>query len=890
MNVFLIDGHSLLFRAHYAFIRNPLKTSKGQDTSALFGFFSMFNPLIKKENPDLVIIAFDVSRKTFRTDKYEEYKANRSECPDEIKQQTPLAKEILQAMGYPVVELENYEADDVIGTLAKMFGKEGHKVTIVTGDRDSLQLVDKKVSVLLTKKGIRETALYTPEAISKEFELEPLQLIDVKGLQGDSSDNIPGVPGVGPKTALKLIQQFGNIEAVYENIDTQKGKLKERLVENKDLAFLSRDLGRICLDAPVVQDLKFYEKGPGSPDDLLGLFSELELTQFATDIKPTETGPSAEYIAVVGVEAFEELKERLTKAERVAIDTETTSEIPLKANLVGISFCFEAGRAYYLPIGHIDITSKVADLPPEKMLTELKPLLERDTLEIIGHNAKFDYKVLKKHGIEIKVHFDTILAAYVLNPARRRFGLDILSLEVLHHKMVSFKDVVGKLENFSEVPLKAATAYAGDDAEVTLRLAVYLEKKLQEANLADLFYTLEMPLMTILAEMELAGISLDTNYLHELGDVFAKEIIEVEKDIFEHCGEEFNLNSPRQLAQILFEKLDLPVVKKTKTGPSTDAFVLETLEKEYGFEIARKINRHRHLMKLKGTYVDPLPALMGKDNRLHTTFHQYRTETGRLSSSDPNLQNIPIRTDDGKKIRRAFITKDENHTFVSADYSQIELRMLAHLSNSPILRQSFESGRDIHRETAAKVFGVPADEVSDEMRSRAKAVNFGIIYGQTGFGLSRTLGIPQKEAKAMITTYFDTLPEVQAWVDKTVEQARKDGFVNTLLGRRRFLPDINSRNFNRRKAAERVAINTVIQGTAADLIKKAMLLLDDKLHNKDLGAQMLLQIHDELIIECPKDKADRVQQVLVETMESAFELAVPITASVSQGDTWAHLK
>jgi DNA polymerase-1 len=974
MKVFLIDGHSLLFRAHYAFFRNPLVTQKGQVTSALFGFMGMFSSVLKNHKPDKVIFAFDLSKKTFRNELFTDYKANRSATPDEIREQTPLAMELLTAMGYEIVTREGFEADDVIGTLSARFAENKDEVTIVTGDRDSLQLINEHVTVLLTKKGISETVTCNPEYIKEKYGLTPHQLIDVKALQGDSSDNIPGVPGIGEKGALKLISDYENLENLYENINDFKGKRKQCLEENKELAYLCRKLGTIDTSIETLNSIDVLSEPPVDIRKTADMLSDLELTRYASCTRggfeaplpdsswpPEPSGPSivpvgqgtlfggpvieesspsgkqstfsetadtdgspqasvgnfpgagtdysevtppaveedrnVSYTTVVSVNRLKKLKDIIRKATVLALDTETTSADPLTAALAGMSFSVKEGEAWYLPLIHgsnkTALEKDEAFSTPEKIIASVKDLLERPDLKITGHNIKFDYKVLKKHGIHLRnIVFDTMLGGYLLEPSGRRYSLKAMALKWLNHNMIEFKDLIATRAHFGEIPLDEATPYACDDAETSLRLYNIIKPELEKANLTSLFEDLEMKLIPILGDMETTGIKIDIDFLKNLGKQFEQKMQKIETSVYKLAGREFNLKSPKQLAEILFDELGYTPVKKTKGGSvSTDSFVLESLDSEQNCELARQILHHRHYAKLTGTYIEPMPLMVDSHGKIHTSFNQTRTETGRLSSVDPNLQNIPIRSEDGQKIREAFIPTSEENVFVSADYSQVELRILAHYSKSPILIDAFKNGRDIHRETAARVFQVSPQEVTSEMRSKAKAVNFGILYGQTGFGLARELNISRAEAKEMIDKYFESMPYIHKWKEKTILEAVDRGFVSTILGRHRFLPDLAKKPTNPAfKAAEREAINTIIQGSAADLIKKAMIDLSIRLKKEGLNSSILLQVHDELILECPRNESMTVKKVLKEVMESAMVLNVPLTVSVSEGTNWAMLK
>jgi len=933
----------------------------------MFGFLSMFSKILKDHKPDKIVFAFDLSRKTFRNEIFADYKANRGKTPDEIREQTPLLMELLQSMGYLIVTKKGYEADDVIGTLSNLYGnEEGDDVTIVTGDRDALQLVTDKITVMLTKKGISETVNFTPEAVKEKYGIDPAQLIEVKALQGDSSDNIPGVPGIGEKGALQLIAKYKDIDNIYEHIEDFKGKRKQNLEENKELAYICRKLGTIDQAVDGINDTSALLEPDTDFEKTNTMLTDLELTRFAkcmngtapaldekvsttsdnkteqisdtgnfpygkvvsgqqgtlfaintttenssknvteltvneplADQKPINptTNRNVSFTTVVSVKRLDKLKMIIENAKVIALDTETTSKDPITAKLAGISIAVKEEEAWYLPLIHgsnstpLEVNDEFST--PEKILSSIKKALEREDLKVTGHNIKFDYKVLRAHGIKLKnIVFDSMIGGFLLEPFRRRFSLKAMAEKWLNHPMAEFKDVIGNHEHFGHLPLDQATPYACDDAEAALRLYNILKPEIEKNNLSQMMDEVEMKLLPILGEMEIAGIKINIDFLEKTGAEFKKKMAAIEKNVYSLAGREFNLRSPKQLAEILFNELGFTPVKKTKSGAlSTDSFVLETLDIEQSCTLAQQLLLHRHYAKLLGTYIEPMPLLADKNNRIHTVFNQTSTDTGRLSSTTPNLQNIPVRSEDGQKIREAFIPASSDMVFVAADYSQVELRVLAHFSKSTVLIDAFKNNRDIHKETAAKVFGINAEDVTSEQRTKAKAVNFGILYGQTGFGLARELKISRPEAKDMIEKYFEAMPSIKEWKEATIEKAVSDGMVSTILGRHRFLPDLQNKPKNpRRKAAEREAINTIIQGSAADLIKKAMILLDEKLKKEEIEASILLQVHDELILECEAENRELVSQVLKETMESAMDLIVPLNVTVATGTNWSKLK
>lgn len=893
--VLLVDGHSILFRAHYAFFRNPLINSKGMNTSAVFGFMNMILPVIQEGDYAYVVVAFDRSSQTFRNELYPEYKGNRDECPPEIVEQTPYARQLIQAMNLPVVESDDYEADDLLGTLAKRFGSPEHPVTILTGDRDILQLVDDNISVQLTKSGIRETADFHSAAdVEKVLGVPPEKVPDLKGLQGDSSDNIPGVPGVGPKTAVKLLTAHGTLEGVYEALpDMKKSKMKERLGENRELAFLSRTLGTIVTDVDLDLELATARRGDPDREKIRALTGELELRRIGQLLEADDRSEdeATRYQLVTTPEQLQEMVDALAGEEVIALDTETTGVHPMRCDLVGVSLSARDHVAWYVPLAHTAEGSET-QLPWEDVRARLAPLVgEGGSARVVGQNIGYDLLVLRRHGLELgEVEFDTMLAAWVLAPAKRRYDLKSLALDELGWSMKTYTEVAGKKATFAEVPVADALGYAAADADAAAALRQVYAPRLEEAGLAGLYRDLEMPLVRVLADMEHRGIGVDPGVLEEIGKDLRGELEGLVTKAHELAGQEFNVKSPSQLGKILFESLGYEPIKRTKTGYSTDADVLAQLEAYQGCELAGVVHRHRHLAKLLGTYVDTLPKeIHPETGRIHASFHLTGSATGRLSSSDPNLQNIPIRSPEGRRIREAFLPAD-GKVYVGADYSQIELRILAHMSGSAVLRKAFADGADVHRRTAAEVFEVAEDAVSAEQRDKAKAINFGLIYGQSAHGLASQLLIPRKEAQGFIDRYFARLPEVKTFLEATKEKARATGYAETMLGRRREIPELASDRRNLVAFAERVAVNTPIQGTAADLIKLAMREVDRALVAGKTGAALVLQIHDELILECPEDAAEDASALLVEKMEAAMELEVPVVASLSRGTTWAELK
>ena len=892
--VMLVDGNSLLYRAHYAFIARPLTNSKGFETSGVFGFVRMLFDLKDKYHPDYFVVAWDKAKKNFRHELFTEYKGTRKDTPPPLIAQFPYARKALDALGLKSIEIDDYEADDILGTLAVRFKGPERDVLLISGDRDVLQLVDDRVHAVLTKKGISELELYTPETIKSEFGLTPGQLIDVKALMGDTSDNIPGVKGIGEKTALKLISEHGSIDGIYERIASIKGANQTKLTENEANARLSLKLGTICTTAPVPLELEDCRPGPVKQDELLALITELELRQFLQRpelkeaVQATQEPVAGTYTTVLDEATLADAVRELSAAPRVAVSFRTYEPGRPTTPLVGIALASTSSRGWYIPVGHRFLGAP-EQLTPEVALGALAPVFAEKPL--VGEDLKAALRTALALGADLAhLEFDTMIASYLLNPGRRKHTLDELSAEFLGKHMGSIGDLIPKGQEYHQVPLEAATQYCAAAAARALELAELMTQRIAEVELTHLFRDIEMPLARVLAKMERVGIAVDSGYLGTLAAQMNEEIARLEKEIFAACGETFNIGSPLQLGKILFEKMGLPVIKKTKTGYSTDSDVLQALEHDHQAPVARLINEHRHLTKLRGTYVEALPRMIDPaDRRIHTTYDQTVAATGRLSSVDPNLQNIPIRTEVGRKIRRAF-SAAEGHQFVAADYSQIELRILAHLADSPFLKNAFATGEDIHRRTASRMFGIPENELTSELRNRAKAINFGILYGQSAFGLSRTVGITQADAKTFMQAYFAQFPEVRKYLDAQVEMARQQGYVTTLLHRRRFLPEIHSKNGQERAFAERIAVNTPIQGSAADLIKVAMVQVDARLREQGFTARMLLQIHDELVFEAPDAEVERLKAMVRETMESALALTVPISVNVSTGKTWADLK
>ncbi len=887
--VYLVDGTSYIHRAYHA-IRN-LSNSKGLPTNATFGFTKMILKLLDDTRPKYFAVILDAKGPNFRHQIYEDYKANRPPMPEDLVEQLSYIKDIVEGLNVKILEKEGYEADDVIGTLARKGQEKGFRVVIVTGDKDFRQLISPHISLWDTMKD-RVTDY---ESFKEEYGLEPEQIIDLMGLSGDSSDNVPGVRGVGEKTALGLIKEFGSLEGVFEHLpEIKKKKLKENLEKSQSDAVLSKKLVTIEQFVPIDEEIEDLRLGEPDHKALSKVFQELEFKglwdQFATREATREGAVTTDYRLCLSEEALLSMIEEIKEKGRVCIDTETTSQDPLRAKLVGISFSYEENKAIYLPLDHRYLGAP-AQLELLNALELLKDILQDPQIAKIGQNMKYDALVLRRHGIELQgIHFDTMIASYVINPGLRQHNLAYLAQHYLNHKMISYKDLVGKGKkemSFSEVDVDQAKAYSCEDADITLRLMALLDKGLHSDRNQDLFYNMEMKLLPVLMEMEFAGIKIDTAFFATMSGRFAEQLREIEKEIFEEAGMEFNINSPQQLGYVLFEKLQLPVQKKTmKTKHySTDVKVLKKLS-SLPHKTPRLLLKYRTLSKLKSTYLDALVKIVNPSTgRIHTSFNQTVTATGRLSSSNPNLQNIPVRGDEGKEIRKGFVA-EEGHFLFSADYSQIELRVFAHYSRDSSFVEAFKRDEDIHAATASEILGVSKGLVTPDMRRIAKAINFGIIYGMGPQRLSEELGIDQKTAKNYIDAYYHRYQGVTRYREEMIAMAREKGYVTTLFNRRRYLPDINHAQQRIRAEAERMAINTPIQGTAADLIKMAMINIHSRMKREKLRSQMILQVHDELVFEVPEGEADLVRSMVREEMEGVHPLDVPLTVDIKIGDNW----
>jgi len=884
--LYLIDGSAYIYRAYHA-IRG-LTNSKGQPTNAVFGFTRMLIKLIEDRSPEYVVMFFDAKGPTFRHARYSDYKANRPPMPEDLIPQIPAIKEVTGCFNVPMMEMTGFEADDLIGTISRQASGAGFEVVMVTGDKDFVQLVTDHSTIWDPMKDKMIDLAF----VRDNFGIEPQQMVDVMGLSGDSVDNIPGVPGIGQKTALKLIQTFGTMRELYDKVETITAKKqKEKLIQFKEQALLSRELVEICADAPLnFEPEKYRYQGPDR-EKLFELFKALEFRQLQQSYSAARKTRTKDYQAVSDIATLEALTRRLSGASEFALDTETTSENPMLAQLVGLSFSIEADRAYYIPCAHRYLGAP-PQLPLDTVLQRLKPVLENKAIKKIGQNIKYDWIVLSRHGIELAgVAFDTMLASYLINPSKRAHNLDQIAMDFLDHKTITFKEVVGRakpVDGFAGVPIEKAVPYACEDADITLMAKDVLAPQLESIGLTDLFDQVEMPLVEVLMRMEKKGIRVDKDKLRELSRKFKNRLQNLEAQIYEIAGERFNIKSSQQLGRILFEKLQLPVQKRTrkKTAYSTDINVLTTLAQHH--ELPALILEHRLCAKLKSTYSDALTGLIHpQTGRIHTSFNQTVVATGRLSSSDPNLQNIPIRTEEGREIRRAFVT-EQGWQLISADYSQVELRILAHYSEDSILIKSFVKDEDIHTRTASEVFQIDPANVTPELRRQAKAINFGIIYGMSPFGLSAQLGISQQMAKVYIDSYFERYAGVRRFMDQTIAEATQTQRTSTLLGRIRLLPEIISKNHNIRQFAERIAINTPIQGTAADLIKIAMINIDARLQEGRFKSAMLLSVHDELLFEVPPEEFDPIKAMVKEAMEGVWKLRVPLKVNLAVGQNWAE--
>jgi DNA polymerase-1 len=892
---FIMDGNAYIYRAFYAI--EGLSTSTGIPTNAVFGFTRLLLKLLFDDKPDYIAIAFDTAGPTFRHEEYAEYKADRPEMPSPLAQQLPIIREVIDALNIPIMEQSGYEADDIIGTVAKKAEAAGMEVIIVTGDKDALQLVSPNIKVNpYSFRGFFEPGfVFDIQAVKERHGVEPDKVTDLMGLMGDKIDNIPGVPGIGKKTAPQLIEQFGSLEEILDHADEVKSESQKRLLkEYREQALLSKRLATVDVNVPINIDLKSCEVRDFDQDKLMNLFRRLEFRQFIRELDLSqEKDVEVKYHTILTESDLDDLVSKLRQQTDFAVDTETSGLDPVTSDIVGISIAFQPHEAYYIPVSHRYI-GVPEQLPLELVVDKLKPLLSGSSIGKIGQNIKYDLQIFRRYGIELSnISFDTMLASYILNPSARGHNLSDLAMQYLGHKMIPIQDLIGKGKNqitMDEVDVERASEYACEDADITLQLKSDLEPELHKYELESVFREIELPLIPVLAEMEMTGIRVDTEYLKELSGKLSKQVNSLTEKIHELAGEEFNINSPKQLGEILFEKLGLPPGKRTKTGYSTNEAELERLSAA-GYDLPSLILEFRSIAKLKSTYVDALPEQINpKTGRVHTFFNQAVTETGRLSSSNPNLQNIPIRTEEGREIRRAFIPGEECSLLLAADYSQIELRMLAHLSGDATLIEAFRNNEDIHSRTASLIFGLPLEQIAPNMRRQAKTINFGIIYGMGAFRLARELEISLGEAQRFIDSYFKTYSGVKTYFDGVINFARENGYVTTISGRRRRIPEINSRNRNTREFAERTAINTPVQGSAADMIKLAMIKIAEFFKSENLKSKLLLQVHDELVFEVHEAELDKIQRNVCSLMEEALPLDVPVKVDVGIGKNWLEAK
>ena len=892
--LFIIDGYATLYRSHYALIRNPLTTTAGMPTSAVFGFANQVFQLLEEENPDYIVAAFDPKGKNFRHELYTDYKANRSAMPDEIQTQLPYLWELLDGMNIPVLRIEGVEADDVIGTIAKMCEKDDLQCNIVSGDKDFMQLINDKTLLYAPQARRREKEIFNAQKVSEKWGVGPEHIIDLLGLMGDSSDNVPGVEGVGPVTAKKLIQKFGSMENIYENIDQiENEKLKEKLLNSKESAFLSKKLVTILTDVKVDASISDFEKKEVNNTKLESIFKELEFTGLlkkigsGTNISPETVKRKKEYDLITSLDRLQSFADSIQEGEWLSVDLETTSVNPMIAEIVGFSFSVKKDTGVYVPIHFKDkVDNLFGDNDLEVATNILKPVLENEKIPKTGQNIKYDALIMKRFGIDLQgIEFDTMIAAHLIDPNARSYKLDNLSLSHLNYKMVPIQDLIGSGRNqitMDQVDLADITFYAAEDADVVIELTDIFLKELKKQNLYSYFKNIEIDLLPVLIDMQFHGIFVDRNYLLSRSKEIGIRLDALKKSIVKLAGQEFNLNSSQQLAEILFDQLNLPMIKKRSTAEA-----ILTKLKEY-HELPSLILGYRKLFKLKNTYLDPIPNNINEiTNRVHSSFNQTMTATGRLSTSSPNFQNIPIRTEDGKEVRKAIKAQSDDYQILSADYSQIELRVMAHLSKDEALTKALNDGEDIHTFTAKNVFNIKEDQdVLPEMRRIAKIVNFGIMYGAGSFRLSQELGIPFAESKKIIDVYFDKYKGIKQYMEDTKLLVKKDKSVQTLLGRKRAVWDSDSQNQVRRDAAERMAINMPIQGTAAEMIKLAMIRIDKDLKENNLKSKLILQIHDELLLEVHNNEIDYVTEMVVKHMKNAMDLDVPIEIDCGVGSSW----
>ena len=922
--LFLLDAYALIFRAYYAFIRNPRINSKGLNTSAIFGFVNALEDILKNQDPSHIAVAFDHKSPNVRVQEYEFYKANRDETPEDIKKSEPWIRKIIEAYDIPIVEMEGYEADDVIGTLSKQAEKQGFEVYMMTPDKDFGQLVSERIFMYKPGRQGKKAEVLGPKEICEKYMLDsPEQFIDILGLMGDAVDNIPGVKGVGEKTAMKLISQYKSVEGVYENIEEIKGKLKEKLETDHDNALISKKLATIILDVPIELDESALELNVPDKEKLGELFSELEFRtlgrrvlgdEFTVSASSTSTSQSAghqpglfdsapsaaaetvsdmknlentphKYECVDNQEKRASLIAALLKSKEFVFDTETTGLNPILDDIVGLAFSFKAGEGYYVPLPEEEAEAKA-------ILKEFVAVFASPASVKIAHNLKFDMKVLMRYDIEIAPPFYDTMVAHYIAYSNARHKMDILAENYLQYQPMPIEALIGKKGpkqgTMRDVPLEKVTEYASEDADITLQLKPIVSDMVKKRSDGKILEELDLPLIPILANMEWSGIKVDADFLNDYSKTLGEDIVKLSDEVFKLAGTDFNLDSPKQLGEVLFDHMKLPYTgSRTKTGQySTNEDTLSKLRDQH--EVIDHVLNYRELTKLKSTYVDAIPQLINpKTGRVHTTFSQTIAATGRLSSINPNLQNIPIRTERGRQVRKAFVPGSPDHILLAADYSQIELRIIAEISGDENMLTAFQKGEDIHAATASKVFGIPLDEVSREHRRQAKAVNFGLAYGQSAFGLSQTLGIKRSEARAIIDNYFEQFPKIRAYMSSTVDFAREHGYVETIMHRRRYLRDINSKNHTVRAGAERNAINSPIQGSAADMIKKAMIDIFNAMKKQGMKSKMILQVHDELVFDVLHNEMNELKALVEDKMKNALpDLKVPILVDMGTGQDW----
>jgi len=912
----LVDGHALAYRAFFALPIDAFSTSRGELTNAVYGFTLMLLRALEQEKPDYIAVTFDAGKETFRHQEFKEYKAQRARMPEEMRDQMARIVEVIEALGFPIFEVEGYEADDLIGTLSKQAQELGVETLILTGDYDAFQLVSPRVKVLTTgghRQPFSEARLFDEKALEEKYDFRPSLLVDYKALVGDASDNIPGVRGIGPKYATDLIKRYDTIEEIYGHLEEiEPVRVRKALTEGKEQAFLSKRLATIVTDVPITLDLKKCHTGDYDRDRVMEVFRELGFRSLVDRLPKSEQ--KAEQLTLLTPEgkatvdcqvvttkkALERVVTELSPSSHLTLDVETTGTDAMSVDLVGLALTTEPGGGCYIPLGHLEPSLSLQDsegkgqLPWEEVRAALAPILEDDGVAKWAHNAIYDLVVLRRHGLEVRgLAFDTMIAAYLLDPGGRGFGLKNLAWRKLGVEMTSISELIGKgrdQKTMAQVPIAAAASYAVADVEATERLARLLEAELKENQLWDLFVQVEIPLVEVLVAMEMAGVALDIEHLKQMSRELYLRITALEGEIYEMAGHPFNVSSTQQLGTVLFEELGLPAKVRTKTGYSTSAGVLEELRGMH--PLIELVLEHRQLSKLKSTYLDALPLLVNRrTGRVHTSYNQTGTVTGRISSSDPNLQNIPIRTEIGRKVRRAFIA-EEGCLLLSADYSQVELRIMAHISQDAGLLSAFERGEDIHASTAATVMDVPLSQVTPEMRRIAKSINFGLSYGMGAYGLAQRTGLSREEAAEFIANYFARYPQVGEYVEETKRMAREKGYVSTLLGRRRYFPELRStsRAHGRvERAAERMAINMPIQGSAADILKIAMIRLHGALQEKGLASRLTLQVHDELVLEVPERELKTVAPLVRSVMEGAYGLRAPLKVDIKVGKNWEEM-